>query len=87
MWLTDFVRLAPDSDGGEREAFLTPTTNAEMIEHIARFPRIRDRALYVGNPTTSSPTRSAPDLPLIATWTEVTTTYRLRDRFRPRCLL
>jgi hypothetical protein len=31
-----------------------------MIEHIARFPRVRDRAIFVGNPTTSSPTRSAP---------------------------
>ena len=37
-------------DGGEREAFLTADYNAEMIEHIARYPRLRDRALFVGNP-------------------------------------
>ena len=37
-------------DGGEREAFLTADYNAEMIEHIARYPRVRDRAIFVGNP-------------------------------------
>ena len=37
-------------DGGEREAFLTADYNAEMIEHIARFPRVRDRAIFVGDP-------------------------------------
>ncbi len=36
-------------DGGEHEAFLTADYNAEMIEHIARFPRVRDRAVFVGN--------------------------------------
>ena len=49
VWLTDFVGWLPMEDGGEREAFLTADYNAEMIEHIARFPRLRDRALYVGN--------------------------------------
>jgi hypothetical protein len=37
-------------DGGEREAFVTADYNAEMIEHIARFPRVRDPAIFVGNP-------------------------------------
>jgi hypothetical protein len=36
-------------DGGEHEAFLTADYNAEMIEHIARFPRVRDHAIFVGN--------------------------------------
>ena len=44
VWLTDFVGWLPMDDGGEHEAFLTTDYNAEMIEHIARFPRIRDRA-------------------------------------------
>ena len=59
-WLTDFVGWLPMPDGGEREAFLTADYNAEMIEHIARFPRVRDRAIFVGNPTTSCRTRSGP---------------------------
>ena len=50
VWLTDFVGWLPMPDGGEREAFLTADYNAEMIEHIARFPRVRDRAIFVGNP-------------------------------------
>ena len=36
-------------DGGEHEAFLTADYNAEMIEHIARYPRLRDRAIFVGD--------------------------------------
>ena len=46
-------------EGGDREAFLTADYNAEMIEQVERFPRIRDRAIFVGNPTTSCPTTSA----------------------------
>ena len=38
-WLTDFVGWLPMPDGGEREACLTADYNAEMIEHIARYPR------------------------------------------------
>ena len=50
VWLTDFVGWLPMPDGGEREALLTADYNAEMVEQIARFPRLRDRALFVGNP-------------------------------------
>ena len=49
VWLTDFVGWLPMPDGGEREAFVTSDYNAEMIEHIARYPRLRDRALFVGD--------------------------------------
>jgi pimeloyl-ACP methyl ester carboxylesterase/predicted glycosyltransferase len=69
-WLTDFVGWLPMSDGGEREAFLTADYNAEMVEHIARFPRLRDRAIFVGNPDDIVPDRLGPDLPLIREWTE-----------------
>ena len=70
VWLTDFVGWLPMPDGGEREAFLTADYNAEMIEHIARFPRIRDRALYVGNHDDVVADAFGPDLPLIRDWTE-----------------
>src|SRR5205807_342627 len=69
-WLTDFVGWLPMPDGGEREAFLTADYNAEMIEHIARFPRIRDRGLFVGNPDDIVPDGFGADLPLIRDWTE-----------------
>jgi pimeloyl-ACP methyl ester carboxylesterase len=59
VWITDFVGWLPMADGGEREAFLTADYNAEMIEHIARFPRVRDRALFVGSQTASACVRSS----------------------------
>jgi hypothetical protein len=70
VWLTDFVGWLPMQDGGEREAFLTADYNAEMIEHIARYPRIRDRAVFVGNREDVVPDAFGPELPLIRDWTE-----------------
>jgi pimeloyl-ACP methyl ester carboxylesterase/predicted glycosyltransferase len=70
VWLTDFVGWLPMPDGGEREAFVTADYNAEMIEHIARFPRIRDRAVFVGNPDDVVPDSFGAELPAIRDWTE-----------------
>jgi pimeloyl-ACP methyl ester carboxylesterase/predicted glycosyltransferase len=69
VWLTDFVGWLPMPDGGEREAFVAADYNAEMIEHIARFPRLRDRAVFVGNPDDIVPDAFGPKLPLIGDWT------------------
>jgi predicted glycosyltransferase len=69
-WLTDFVGWLPMPDGGDREAFLTADYNAEMIEHIERFPRIRDRAIFVGEPDDIVPDDFGPGLPSIRDWTE-----------------
>jgi pimeloyl-ACP methyl ester carboxylesterase/predicted glycosyltransferase len=70
VWLTDFVGWLPMADGGEREGFVTADYNAEMIEHIARFPRVRDRAVFVGNPEDIVPEAFGPGLPQIRDWTE-----------------
>jgi pimeloyl-ACP methyl ester carboxylesterase/predicted glycosyltransferase len=70
VWLTDFVGWLPMADGGADEAFLTADYNAEMIEHIARFPRVRDRAVFVGNPDDVVPDAFGPELPPIRDWTE-----------------
>ena len=48
-FLTDFVGWLPMPEGGDAEARLTADYNAEMIEQIARFPRVRDRAIFVGD--------------------------------------
>lgn len=69
VWLTDFVGWLPMPDGGDREAHLTADYNAEMIEHIERFPRVRDRAVFVGNPGDVVPESFGPDLPMIPDWT------------------
>jgi pimeloyl-ACP methyl ester carboxylesterase/predicted glycosyltransferase len=70
VWLTDFVGWLPMPDGDEHESFLTTDYNAEMIEHIARFPWIRDRAIFVGNAEEIVPDGFGEDLPLIRDWTE-----------------
>ncbi|HTZ87114.1 MAG TPA: alpha/beta fold hydrolase [Solirubrobacteraceae bacterium] len=70
VWLTDFVGWLPMSDGGAREAHLTADYNAEMIEQIARYPRVRDRAVFVGDPDDIVPERFGPELPPIRDWTE-----------------
>jgi pimeloyl-ACP methyl ester carboxylesterase len=75
-WLTDFVGWLPMADGGEHEAYLTADYNAEMIEQIARFPRVRDRAIFVGAPRTSSRTGSEPTCPSSASGPRSTSTSR-----------
>jgi len=70
VWLTDFVGWLPMEDGGDHESFVTADYNAEMIEHIARFPRLRDRAVFVGNPGDVVGHAFGPDLPRIRDWTE-----------------
>ncbi len=70
VWMTDFVGYLPMADGGAHEAFLTSDYNAEMIEHVERFPRLRDRAIFVGNPDDIVPDAFGQDLPPIRAWTE-----------------
>ncbi len=83
-WMTDFVGWLPMPAGGEREAFLTADLNAEMIEHVERFPRLRDRAIFVGDPDDIVPddvrTGTAADPRLDRAALRV---LGLRDRIRP----
>ena len=69
-WFTDFVGWLPMEDGGAGESALTADYNAQMVEHIARNPGVRDRALFVGHAEDIVPDRLGPDLPLIRDWTE-----------------
>ena len=41
-----------------------------MIEHRARFPRLRDRSIFVGNPADVVADPFGPGLPSIREWTE-----------------
>jgi pimeloyl-ACP methyl ester carboxylesterase/predicted glycosyltransferase len=70
VWMTDFVGWMPMPDGGEREAALTADYNAEMVEHVARFPRLRDRSVFVGDPDDVVDLPLGPDLPSARAWTE-----------------
>src|SRR5579864_3684604 len=70
VWMTDFVGWVPMPDGGADEQVLTTDYNAEMIEQIARYPRLRDRSIFVGNPDDIVPETFGKDLPAIRDWTE-----------------
>ena len=66
VWLTDFVGwlpMRPDEEG------LTADYNAQMLEHIEQHPRVRDRALLVGNARDILPDSFGPGLPGIREWT------------------
>jgi pimeloyl-ACP methyl ester carboxylesterase/predicted glycosyltransferase len=67
-FLTDFVGWLPMPEGAEHEATLTADYNAEMIEQIARFPLIRDQAIFVGNPADIVPHSFGDGLPKIGPW-------------------
>src|SRR4051812_47814420 len=69
VWMTDFVGVLPMPSGGEREAFLAADWNAQMVEHVARHPRLRDRSIFIGDPEDIVPEPLGPGLPAIADWT------------------
>ncbi len=69
VFLTDFVGCLPMEEGNEREAFLCADRNADDIEHVARYPWIRDRALFVGNVEDAPELPFGPGLPGIREWT------------------
>jgi pimeloyl-ACP methyl ester carboxylesterase/predicted glycosyltransferase len=69
-WMTDFVGWLPMPDGGAAEAALTADYNAEMIEQRARYERVRDRSIFVGEPDDIVPDAFGPGLPGIREWTE-----------------
>ena len=84
-WMTDFVGWLPMPDGGPREAALTADYNAEMIEQRARFARVRDRSVFVGDPDDVVEDDFGPGLPSIRTWTAGELRLRrVRHRVRPR---
>ena len=72
-WLTDFVGWVPMPAGGEREERLTADLNAEMLDQIARLPRVRDRAVFVGDPEDIVAGTFGAGLPTVRDWTASTT--------------
>jgi len=78
VFLTDFVGCLPmggDADGNEREAHLCADRNADDIEHVARFPYVRDAAIFVGNPQDVTEDPFGPGLPSIRAWTDRNFSY------------
>lgn len=68
VFLTDFVGCLPMEEGNEREAFLCADRNADDLEHVERYPWIRDRAIFVGNEEDLPELDFGPGLPQIREW-------------------
>jgi pimeloyl-ACP methyl ester carboxylesterase len=67
-WLTDFVGWLPMPEGGADEAALTADWNAEGVEQMRRYPRLRDRSIFVGNPDDLVDIPLGPELPSVRDW-------------------
>jgi pimeloyl-ACP methyl ester carboxylesterase/predicted glycosyltransferase len=70
VFLTDFVGCLPMEEGNEREALLCADRNADDIEHVARYPYMRDAAIFVGNREDVTEQSFGPGLPVIRDWTD-----------------
>lgn len=69
-WMTDFVGYLPMPERGEREAFVAADYNAQMIDQVDRYDRVRDVSVFVGSPADIVSGTFGPDLPEIRAWTE-----------------
>jgi predicted glycosyltransferase len=67
-WLTDVIGWLPMGEGDSREASLVADANTEMLQQVERYPRIRDRALYLGNPADLPAASFGAGLPSIREW-------------------
>ena len=67
-WLTDFVGWLPMPECGAAEAVLTADWNAERVERMRRYPRLRDRSIFVGNSDDLVDVPLGPELPTVRDW-------------------
>ncbi|MGI8522299.1 MAG: alpha/beta fold hydrolase [Nocardioides sp.] len=71
VFTTDVIGFLPvDPVGDPREAELTADYNAEMIEHRARFPHVRDLSLFLGSAEELPTTSMGPGLPGVREWAQ-----------------
>jgi pimeloyl-ACP methyl ester carboxylesterase/UDP:flavonoid glycosyltransferase YjiC (YdhE family) len=70
-FLTDVIGFLPvDPSSDPSEAELCADYNAEMIEHLARFPYVRDRSMFIGGFGELPDASFGPGLPRIRDWSE-----------------
>jgi pimeloyl-ACP methyl ester carboxylesterase/predicted glycosyltransferase len=67
-WLTDFTGWLPMADGGAAEERLTADWNEERIERGRRYPRLRDRSVFVGSADDVVDLPLGPGLPTAREW-------------------
>ena len=54
--------------GGAAEAVLFADWNAERVERMRRYPRLRDRSIFVGNPDDLVDVPLGSELPTVRDW-------------------
>jgi pimeloyl-ACP methyl ester carboxylesterase/UDP:flavonoid glycosyltransferase YjiC (YdhE family) len=70
-FLTDVIGFLPVDPGGDtREADLCADYNAEMIEHLAQHPQVRDRSVFIGGFGELPDATFGPGLPSIREWSQ-----------------
>jgi pimeloyl-ACP methyl ester carboxylesterase len=67
-WFTDFVGWLPTPGSDTCETALIADVNAEMLDQVERLPRVRDRAIFVGDVEDVVPAAFGPGLPAIRDW-------------------
>jgi len=67
-WLTDGVGWVPEPEADERRRYLMTDANAEMLEQAERYPRVRDRALFIGDTGDLPSAAFGAAMPDIRTW-------------------
>ena len=68
-FLTDVVGFLPvEPDRDPREAELCADYNSEMIEHLARYPYVRDRSVFIGGFGELPDASFGPGLPRMREW-------------------
>lgn len=70
VFLTDFVGCLPMNPDDPREVHLCTDRNADDIEHVARYPHVRDLAIFVGNREDVTELPFGAGLPGIRDWTD-----------------
>ncbi len=69
VFLTDYIGMLPISGWESYEGHLCWHANAQHVEHVARYPRVRDVAIFVGDPDDVLDEPFGPGLPNMRTWT------------------
>ena len=68
-FLTDVIGFLPvDASGDPREVDLCADYNAEMVEHVARYPYVRDRAVFIGGFDELPDASLGAGLPTVRDW-------------------
>jgi pimeloyl-ACP methyl ester carboxylesterase/predicted glycosyltransferase len=69
VFLTDYIGMLPMTGWDSYEGHLCWHANAEHVEHVARYPRVRDVAIFVGDPEDVLDEPFGHGLPNMRDWT------------------